>query len=485
MTGIAAGSPGRLSGILDRILPGSIVVRVLTLYTLSWFLCISSLTYFFYRHEFAHQVETAQEAALVMMEVTAHTVSDSAVIGDYDTIRRLLDTVALQSNFDEVQYIDLAGGRLRSARARVVPNAGLPTPSRLLDAVKAELHDVNRSITVGGTDYGVLRMRFDAERVAANLWSVICAAAIVGLFGCVGGLVLIWVPLRAWLQRLGQSRMIGGMLGDAASLEVDADLVRNAPAEFRQTLSTLSLTAGRLRSELADREEALASLRKIIADLIPESPGDAGRERDIGAMVATISRLVQERQTTLQELERAKRVSEAANQAKSDFLATMSHELRTPMNGILGMAQLLEAGDLDAAEQRRYVRTIAESGSTLLALLNDILDFSKIEAGKIQIVESDVALGPIVEGILALFAEAARGKGIELRIKSNGLDGRVYRSDPLRLRQMLTNLVSNAVKFTEVGFVQIETLESVDGSGRLWLEIGVADSGIGIPEDNQ
>ena len=485
MTGIAAGSPGRLSGILDRILPGSIVVRVLTLYTLSWFLCISSLTYFFYRHEFAHQVETAQEAALVMMEVTAHTVSDSAVIGDYDTIRRLLDTVALQSNFDEVQYIDLAGGRLRSARARAVPNAGLPTPSRLLDAVKAELHDVNRSITVGGTDYGVVRMRFDAERVAADLWSVICAAAIVGLFGCVGGLVLIWVPLRAWLQRLGQSRMIGGVLGDAASLEVDADLVRNAPAEFRQTLSTLSLTAGRLRSELADREEALASLRKIIADLIPESPGDAGRERDIGAMVATISRLVQERQTTLQELERAKRVSEAANQAKSDFLATMSHELRTPMNGILGMAQLLEAGDLDAVEQRRYVRTIAESGSTLLALLNDILDFSKIEAGKIQIVESDVALGPLVEGILALFAEAARGKGIELRIKSNGLDGRVYRSDPLRLRQMLTNLVSNAVKFTEVGFVQIETLESVDGNGRLWLEIGVADSGIGIPEDKQ
>jgi signal transduction histidine kinase len=485
MTGIAAGSPGRLSGILDRILPGSIVVRVLTLYTLSWFLCISSLTYFFYRHEFAHQVETAQEAALVMMEVTAHTVSDSAVIGDYDTIRRLLDTVALQSNFDEVQYIDLAGGRLRSARARAVPNAGLPTPSRLLDAVKAELHDVNRSITVGGTDYGVLRMRFDAERVAADLWSVICAAAIVGLFGCVGGLVLIWVPLRAWLQRLGQSRMIGGVLGDAASLEVDADLVRNAPAEFRQTLSTLSLTAGRLRSELADREEALASLRKIIADLIPESPGDAGRERDIGAMVATISRLVQERQTTLQELERAKRVSEAANQAKSDFLATMSHELRTPMNGILGMAQLLEAGDLDAAEQRHYVRTIAESGSTLLALLNDILDFSKIEAGKIQVVESDVALGPLVEGILALFAEAARGKGIELRIKSNGLDGRVYRSDPLRLRQMLTNLVSNAVKFTEVGFVQIETLESVDGNGRLWLEIGVADSGIGIPEDKQ
>ena len=119
MTGIAAGSPGRLSGILDRILPGSIVVRVLTLYTLSWFLCISSLTYFFYRHEFAHQVETAQEAALVMMEVTAHTVSDSAVIGDYDTIRRLLDTVALQSNFDEVQYIDLAGGRLRSKGARV------------------------------------------------------------------------------------------------------------------------------------------------------------------------------------------------------------------------------------------------------------------------------------------------------------------------------------------------------------------------------
>jgi signal transduction histidine kinase len=485
MTGIAVVGAGRLSGILDRILPGSIVVRVLTLYTLSWLLCISSITYFFYRHEFAHQVETAQESALVMMEVTAHTVSDSAVIGDYDTIRRLLDTVALQSNFVEVQFIDLAGGRLRSVRARQVLHAGLPTPARLVDAVKAELHDVNRSITVGGTDYGVLRMRFDAERVAADLWSIVCAAAAVGLICGIGGLLLIWVPLRSWLQRLGQSRMIGGALGDAGALEVDADLVRNAPAEFRQTLSALSLTAGRLRSELADREEALASLRKIIADLIPESPGDAGRERDIGAMVATISRLVQERQATLQELERAKRISEAANKAKSDFLATMSHELRTPMNGILGMAQLLDAGDLDAAEQRRYVRTIAESGSTLLALLNDILDFSKIEAGKIQVVESDVALGPLVEGILSLFAEAARGKGIDLRVKSNGLDARVYRSDPLRLRQMLTNLVSNAVKFTEVGFVQVETIETTDGSGRLWLEVGVTDSGIGIPEDKQ
>lgn len=483
--GLAFGGGRTASSMLDRILPRSIVVRVLTLYTIAWLLCIGGVTWFFFRHEFAQQVDGAHETALIMIEMTAQTVSDSAVIGDYDTIKRLLDTAAQETSIGEIQFIDLSGGRLRSAHVRPLGDGLLAGPWFLVDAIAAELQDLNRSITVGGMDYGILRMRFDSVRIAAELWTICVRAVLVGAVCFLGGLLLIWVPLHAWLQRLGQSRLVGGALAASPMPELDPDLVSNAPAEFRQTLAALSVTGQRLRGELAEREAALASLRKIIADMMPDASSAPGRERDIGAMVATISRLVQEREATRQELERAKQVSESANDAKSAFLATMSHELRTPMNGILGMAQLLEAGDLDEAERRRFVRTIAESGTTLLELLNDILDFSKIEAGKVQIVEADAPLRQLLDGTVSLFAETARGKGVTIRVSASGPADRVYRSDPLRLRQMLSNLVSNAVKFTDRGEIRIEVAESVDPQGKTWLEVSVADTGIGIPAEKQ
>ena len=485
MAGLVLGGRRAASSLLDRILPRSIVVRVLTLYTVSWLLCIGGVIFVFFRHEFAQQVDGAHETALVMIEMTAQTVSDSAVIGDYDTIKRVLDTAVQETGVREIQFIDLSGGRLRSVAGRPLGNALLPAPWLVVDAIGVELQDLNRSITVGGTDYGVLRMRFDIERIAAELWTICVSAVLVGAICFLAGLLLIWVPLHAWLQRLGRSRLVGGALGASPVPELDPDLVTNAPAEFQQTLAALSMTAERLRGELAEREEALGSLRKIIAEMIPDTPGEARGERDIGAMVATISRLVQEREATRQALEKAKEVSESANLAKSAFLATMSHELRTPLNGILGMAQLLDAGDLDEVERRRFVHTIAESGTSLLELLNDILDFSKIEAGKIQVVETEVALRQLLEGTASLFAETARGKGVALRMSAAGLEERVYRSDPLRLRQMLSNLVSNAIKFTERGEVRIEASEKPGDDGTLWLEIAVADTGIGIAADKQ
>jgi len=467
---------------IDLLLPGSMVVRVLALYTLAWLLCVGSLSYFFFRHEVRQQIEYMQENALVMMEITAQTVSDSAVIGDYDTILRTLDLATMRDHLLAVQFIDLGGGRISSARSRGTRYA-VPAPGWLVSRIAAQLPEANRSITVGGTDYGVLRMRFDAAGVADEIWSDTAAAVAVGIACFVGGVLLIWVPLRLWLRRLALSRMTAGAGGGEAAPALDDALVRSAPAEFREALEALSSTAGRLRGELAEREAALASLRGIISDLLPpERAGGTHAGEGIGDMVATISRLVQEREATRAELQLAKESSEAANRAKGDFLATMSHELRTPMNGILGMAQLLEAGELDDAERRRFVRTISDSGS---ALLNDILDFSKIEAGKVEVVESDFELGRLVDGTLSLFAEAARGKGVALSAELGALAGRSYRSDPMRLRQMLTNLVSNAVKFTQAGAVRVEAAEATGEGGRTWLELAVVDSGIGIPAAKQ
>jgi len=173
--------------------------------------------------------------------------------------------------------------------------------------------------------------------------------------------------------------------------------------------------------------------------------------------------------------------AEASNLAKSQFLATMSHEIRTPLNGVLGMAQLLLQPKVTEEARQLFTRTILNSGQTLLTLLNDILDLSKVEAGKLDLVL--VACDPrtIVEETNALFAELAKSKDVNIESLWRGSPGRRYRLDPTRLRQMLSNLVGNAIKFTEHGSVRVDAAEIECNAGNAVIEFAVTDSGIGIP----
>jgi CheY-like chemotaxis protein len=162
----------------------------------------------------------------------------------------------------------------------------------------------------------------------------------------------------------------------------------------------------------------------------------------------------------------------------------MSHEIRTPMNGILGMAQLLLMDRLTEDERHEYARTILTSGQTLLTLLNDILDLSKVEAGKLELLPTAFEPRQLVDECVALFGELAQAKGLKLDAAWRGPTGR-YRADPVRLRQMLSNLVGNAVKFTAQGYVRIEADEISRQDGQAVIEFAVADSGIGIPREQQ
>lgn len=185
--------------------------------------------------------------------------------------------------------------------------------------------------------------------------------------------------------------------------------------------------------------------------------------------------------TDVTELIMAREAAEAANVAKSEFLAMISHEIRTPMNAVLGMASVLLQGEM-AADQRAQVETIQRSGATLLSLINDVLDLSKIEAGKIELEEEEFSLFELIDSVLEIAGEQALAKGLRLSAFAEAATPDRLVGDPNRLRQILMNLVSNAVKFTESGDVRVDaavTRRRADGA--CVLRIDVVDTGIGIP----
>jgi PAS domain S-box-containing protein len=219
-------------------------------------------------------------------------------------------------------------------------------------------------------------------------------------------------------------------------------------------------------------------IRVLNVNYIPEYDGGG----QVSGFILVAADITQHKEAE-EELKRAKKNADDANAAKSAFLANMSHEIRTPLGVVLGFSELLSNENLPPTVRCDYVNAIKRNGDLLSTIISDILDLSKVEAGKFDIEMEDAPLSEILADISTTLGPAAKEKGLSLEVKTEGLVPRTIKTDPLRLRQVLTNIVGNAVKFTEHGFVRVTAKYGFSSSGPSRMSFEVSDSGPGICQD--
>jgi two-component system, sensor histidine kinase and response regulator len=275
--------------------------------------------------------------------------------------------------------------------------------------------------------------------------------------------------------------LLAGLLGLGAALWIATRVQRKQAEQIVLPITSLAavmtgVSAGRTdvvaqNSPLHEIQVLGTGFNSMLADL-------SQRENEIAEYLENLELKVSERTA---ELSAAKELAEAGSLAKSNFLATMSHEIRTPMNGVLGMTELLRGTRLDVA-QLRFIDSLDRSGRHLLDIINDILDFSKIESGKLELESVEFDLRTVIEEAIETVSPAAHGKSLELVADVPVQHELFVRGDPLRLKQMLVNLLGNAVKFTETGEIVVRLHLHQIETERLRFSLAVSDTGIGIPE---
>jgi signal transduction histidine kinase/FixJ family two-component response regulator len=363
----------------------------------------------------SHQIYTA------LSQITATTAAPAIVEKEYDNVQAALSSLVASKSVDSARLTDM-NGRILGIFERDATAVAPPGSTELIQTdVKAD-----------GKTVGRLSMTVRRPALAPLLPQFIALTAAL-LFGGVGVALFLARGMAhrviAPVQRLSDAmhQVAGGGSFEPIEIKAQDELFRSLTASFNHLLG-----------KLGEREEDLR-----------------------GAM---------------RELEGARDAANAANVLKTHFLANMSHEIRTPLNGVLAMAEVMSMGDLDPP-QRERLGVIRQSGSLLLAVLNDVLDLSKIEAGKLTLVKEDFDLEPSLSATVESFGVMARGKGLDFNMAFADEARGWWRGDSDRLRQIVGNLISNAVKFTPHGAVSAVIDVNPDTGA---LRLVVRDSGVGI-----
>jgi signal transduction histidine kinase/EAL domain-containing protein (putative c-di-GMP-specific phosphodiesterase class I)/CheY-like chemotaxis protein len=398
------------------------------------------------RRDAALQTQRMQATAAVLASSASEAVQRRDPAGAFAAIR----AITLMPEVDYARVETLAGDLLAEtgAGARLVSDLQVTArgaSGNPLDHLRSRSIEVSATVRSGRDPIGKVVILGRAEGVLGRLITSLLASLAAGL---TAGLVGLGV---AWRMQRRITKPILDLTRHMDEVERTTDFGGEARIDSDDEVGDLVRGFNRMMAEIRARDAKIAEHVE-------------GLERTVEART--------------RDFRAAKDEAEAANRAKSDFLATMSHEIRTPMNGVMVMAEMLAQGELPP-RLRRFAEVIAKSGSSLLAIINDILDFSKIEAGKLDLDPQPIDPADLVDDVLSLFWERARSKGLDIAGWVDPATPALIRADEVRLRQIISNLVNNAIKFTERGGVFVEVKPEPGGR----LTVSVRDTGIGIPAD--